>query len=81
MAGSPGQRLKFLTRKQRTAEPLLEISKSNVDIVDKLAKEIEKLIADSKYPEADRLILITKDVLENNKKLQKVVGEVLAEND
>lgn len=68
---------KKLARRQK----LTKISYENLAVVDELVAEIKRLEAKKQHAEADRLIKITQKVLDNNKKFQDVVVEILADSD
>lgn len=65
------------TKRQR----FVDISLENSDIVDDLLKQVKKHTAKRQYAEANQLLGIAQRILDNNKKLQNMVGEVLSDVD
>ena len=59
----------------------VKISRTNIEVVDELVKEARRLSESDQVDEAGKLIEITKKVLNNNKRFQNMVGEVLSSTD
>lgn len=59
----------------------VKISRTNIEVVDELVKEARRLSESDQVEEASKLIAITKKVLNNNKRFQNMVGEVLSSAD
>ena len=67
-------------KKASRPERFADISKSNVDVARDLIKETERLSKRGQQKEAERILEIAKKVLNNNKKFQNMVGEILSDS-
>lgn len=66
-------------KKLKPTDELIEISDQSIEVAKELIKEIERLHDSGKTREANRLITIARQMLQNNQKLQEVVGRIQAE--
>ncbi len=70
-----------LRYKKDSRSEILRISRTNAEVVDELIDEARRLIANQKEDEADKLVVIIRKILDNNKRLQNIVGDVLSRAD
>jgi hypothetical protein len=70
-------KIRIVTKRTKRSEQFAEISKANVGVVDELIAIAEQLANDGNGSEAAKIIKIIKKLLDNNQKLQLVVGEAL----
>lgn len=73
---SSGQNSSGWKFKKLPKDKLLDISEKNLELVDFLLQEITKLDKANKKADADKLVRVAREILDNNKKLQEVVGEL-----
>lgn len=67
--------------KKDSRSEILRISRTNAEVVDELIDEARRLVADQKEDEAGKLMVIIRKILDNNKRLQNIVGDVLSRAD
>ena len=60
---------------------LTEIALANSAVVESLIQEARRLLNANKEDDANRIMGIAEKLLDNNKKYQNIVGEVLAKTD
>ncbi len=63
----------------RHSDVLNELSVKNIDIVDQLIQEARRQNKLKRKKDANKLLDIVGEILENNKELQKLVGELRSE--
>jgi hypothetical protein len=62
-------------------QDFVEISRTNLQLVDDILDRAQNLKSKKKYAEAEVYLDIASRILDNNRKLQNTVGEVLSEKD
>lgn len=76
----PKVRLKFVvTKREKYANKLYKTSDEQIAIADRLIGLAQELTDKRRYDDADKVIAITKSLLESNKYYSATVGEILAE--
>jgi hypothetical protein len=66
-------------RKPNIRQEFVDISRTNTDLVDDILREVTSLRGKKRYADADKLLDIAQRILDNNKRLQNMVGEVLSD--
>jgi hypothetical protein len=66
-----------LSKRAKRSSQFAEISKTNTKIVDELADLAELLAKDGRGEDVKKLIAIIREILNNNQRLQEVVGDTL----
>lgn len=79
LGGAIRSSLGGMSKKDARREQLLEISNTNIAIVDELIGEMRRLSDKGQTKEFNKLADITQKILDNNAKFQAVVGEVLSD--
>ena len=67
--------------KKDSRSEILRISRTNAEVVDELIGEARRLVANQQEDEAGKLVIIIRKILDNNKRLQNIVGDVLSHAD
>ncbi len=67
--------------KKDSRSEILRISRTNAEVVDELIGEARRLVANQQEDEAGKLVVIIRKILDNNKRLQNIVGDVLSHAD
>jgi len=62
-------------------QTLVEISLVNSEVVDELLKEAKLLLKADREKDANKLINIAEKVVNNNRKFQNMVGDILSNTD